>query len=142
MEFVTFYDGTSYVHVEVTEEFAREYVEMEHRDKLIERKETRRHQSLNKSMEHGWDIADPRIDIPFLIEQKELRGLIREAMKNLTEKQRIIFRLYFWEELNFREIGELLGLHEDTPRKHYIAAIKKLQKFFQNYSENHDFRGF
>ena len=33
--------------IDVTEEFASEYAAMEHRDKLIERKETRRHQSLD-----------------------------------------------------------------------------------------------
>lgn len=37
--------------LEVTEEFAAEYAEMEHREYLINRKETRRHQSLDKSME-------------------------------------------------------------------------------------------
>lgn len=49
--------------IEVTDEFAAEYAAMEHRDKLNERKETRRHQSLDKSMEHGFDVPDLRIDI-------------------------------------------------------------------------------
>lgn len=48
-------DGTR-EEIEVTEEFAAEYAEMEHKDALIERKETRRHQSLDKSLEHGFDI--------------------------------------------------------------------------------------
>ena len=45
--------------IEVTKEFAVHYAEMEHQDALTERKETRRHQSLDKSMEHGFDIPDP-----------------------------------------------------------------------------------
>ena len=52
-----FSDGY-YEKIEVTEEFATAYAEMEHRDKLTERKETRRHQSLDKSMEHGFDVPD------------------------------------------------------------------------------------
>ncbi len=38
--------------VEVTDGFAEQYAELEHKDKLTCRKETRRHQSLDKSMEH------------------------------------------------------------------------------------------
>ena len=44
MAFITyrFADGTR-KEIEVTEEFAAEYAEMDHKDALIERKETRRH---------------------------------------------------------------------------------------------------
>ena len=41
---IRYFDGTKHVEIEVTEEFAAEYAAMEHRNKLIERKETRRHQ--------------------------------------------------------------------------------------------------
>ena len=44
-----FADGTRQ-EIEVAEEFAKKYAEMEHKDALIERKETRRHQSLDKSL--------------------------------------------------------------------------------------------
>lgn len=33
------------------------YLKEEYRARLIERRETRRHQSLEKSMEHGFDVA-------------------------------------------------------------------------------------
>lgn len=60
---IRYFDGAKHVEIEVTEEFAAEYAAMEYRDKLIERKETRRHQSLDKSLEHGWDIQDPSADV-------------------------------------------------------------------------------
>ena len=105
-------DGHFYV-IEVTEEFAAEYAAMEHRDKLIERKETRRHQSLDKSLEHGWDIPD------------------MSALKKLTDKQRAVLLLYIEEGLSFREIGEKLGIHKDTVKEHYHAAIKNLRKILR-----------
>lgn len=87
MAFITyrFADGTR-KEVEVTEEFAAEYAEMEHKDALIERKETRRHQSLDKSLEHGFDILDPQANISEEIERKELSEEIRKALHKLTEK--------------------------------------------------------
>ena len=45
---IRYFDGAKHVEIEVTEEFAADYAAMENRDKLIERKEKRRHQSLDK----------------------------------------------------------------------------------------------
>lgn len=53
---------------------------MEHKDALIERKETRRHQSLDKSLEHGFDIPDPTVDITEMAERRELSDEIHKAL--------------------------------------------------------------
>lgn len=123
-------DGHFYV-IEVTEEFAAEYAAMEHRDKLIERKETRRHQSLDKSLEHGWDIPDMSADVALQAGQDEDKERLYAALRKLTDKQRAVLLLYIEEGLSFREIGEKLGIHKDTVKEHYHAAIKKLKKFLQ-----------
>ena len=123
-------DGHFYV-IEVTEEFAAEYAAMEHRDKLIERKETRRHQSLDKSLEHGWDIADPSADVALQAEQDEDKERLYAALRKLTDKQRAVLLLYIEEGKTFREIGEELGIHKDTVKEHYHAAIKNLRKILR-----------
>lgn len=129
---IRYFDGTKYVEIEVTEEFASEYAAMEHRDKLIERKETRRHQSLDKSLEHGWDIPDPSADVALQAERNEEKARLSSALQRLTDKQRAVLLLYIEEVKSFREIGEALGIHKDTVKEHYHAAIKKLKKFLQN----------
>ena len=129
---IRYFDGTKYVEIEVTEEFAAEYAAMEHRDKLIERKETRRHQSLDKSLEHGWDIADPSADVALQAERNEEKARLSSALKKLTDKQRAVLLLYIEEGLSFREIAAKLGVNKDTVREHYQAAIKNLKKFLQN----------
>ena len=118
--------------IEVTEEFAAEYAAMEHRDKLIERKETRRHQSLDKSLEHGWDIPDMSADVALQAERNEEKARLSSALKKLTDKQRAVLLLYIKEGLSFREIAAKLGVNKDTVREHYLAAIKNLKKFLQN----------
>ena len=128
---IQYFDGTKYVEIEVTEEFAAEYAAMEHRDKLIERKETRRHQSLDKSLDHGWDVADPSADVALQAEQDEDKERLYAALQKLTDKQRAVLLLYIEEGKSFREIGEELGIHKDTVKEHYHAAIKKLKKFLQ-----------
>ena len=123
-----FADGTR-EEVEVTEEFAAEYAEMEHKDALIERKETRRHQSLDKSLEHGFDILDPQANVSEEIERRELSEGIWKALHKLTEKQRTVFLMYVEDGLNYREIGERIGLGTYTVRDYFYNAVKKLQKY-------------
>ena len=128
---IRYFDGAKHVEIEVTEEFAAEYAAMEHRDKLIERKETRRHQSLDKSLEHGWDVTDPSADVALQAERNEEKALLSSALKKLTDKQRAVLLLYIEEGLSFREIGEKLGIHKDTVKEHYHAAIKNLRKILR-----------
>lgn len=40
MAHIKYFDGTKYIEIEVMEEFAAEYAELEHKEKLTERKET------------------------------------------------------------------------------------------------------
>lgn len=129
---IRYFDGTKYVEIEVTEEFAAEYAAMEYRDKLIERKETRRHQSLDKSLEHGWDIPDPSADVALQAERNEEKARLSSALQRLTDKQRAVLLLYIEDGLSFREIAANLGVNKDTVREHYLAAIKNLKKFLQN----------
>ena len=128
---IQYFDGIKYFEIEVTEEFAAEYAAMEHRDKLIERKETRRHQSLDKSLDHGWDVADPSADVVLQAERDEDKALLYSALQRLTDKQRAVLLLYIDEGLSFREIGEKLGIHKDTVKEHYHAAIKNLRKILR-----------
>lgn len=129
---ILYFDGAKHVEIEVTEEFAAEYAAMEHRDKLIERKETRRHQSLDKSLEHGWDVTDPSADVALQAERNEEKARLSSALQRLTDKQRAVLLLYIEDGLSFREIAANLGVNKDTIREHYLAAIKNLRKFLQN----------
>ena len=128
MAVIRVHDGTAYVSVEVTEEFAAAYLEMERLERLTERKETRRHQSLDKSMEHGFDFADPTENIFEKIELLERNRQLYQAMATLTDKQRFVFISHVLDEQPFRVIGERLGLGTYTVRDYFYNAVKKLKK--------------
>mgnify|MGYP001123110952 CR=1 FL=1 len=132
MATIRIYDGTNYIDVEVTDEFAAQYAELEHREYLVNRKETRRHQSLDKSMEHGFDVADTKANVFEQVERRLLSEQIHIALHKLTDKQRTVVSLYFFDGLNFREIGERLHIGTSAVFDHYSAAIKKLKKFLES----------
>lgn len=136
-----FTDGTT-SEVDVSEEFAEQYAEQEHRDKLVERKETRRHQSLDKSMEHGFDVPDLRVDIQAEIERRELSEQLKTALHTLTDRQRTVFLRYALDGLSFREIGEEMSIGRYTVRDYYYNAVKKLKIFFQTIPPNSNSRGY
>lgn len=88
------------------------YIVEEYKYQLIERRETRRHQSLEKSIEGGHEFVD------------------HKALKFLTKKQMYVLRLHVLEQKTFQEISEIMGINLYTVYEHYVTAKKKLKKFF------------
>ncbi|WP_395749006.1 RNA polymerase sigma factor [Prosthecobacter sp.] len=60
-------------------------------------------------------------------EAEEPRTQITAALAALPEEQRSVIHLHVWEELGFREIGELLGLPTQTVASRYRYGLEKLR---------------
>ncbi len=125
------HNGTAYVDVEVTEEFAAAYAEMEHLERLTERKETRRHQSLDKSLEHGWDIADPSENVFEKVELSERNRQLYQAISHLSpEQQRLLYEVYF-EYIPQVEIARREGVSKFAINKRLSRILARLKKNLQ-----------
>lgn len=59
--------------------------------------------------------------------RKETR---REMLESLTEKQREVFFLYYYDGLKQREIAERLGISRDSVNDRLEGALKKVKKLF------------
>jgi RNA polymerase sigma factor (sigma-70 family) len=126
------YYGKRFIDVEVSEEFAVAYSDMEHREYLVERKETRRHQSLEKSMQNGFDFADLKANVAEEAERNELKETLHKALNKLTDKQRTVIIMYAINGMSFRKIGEKIGISKDTAQEHFQSAVKKMKKFLKD----------
>ena len=102
----------------------------EYRTSCVERKETRYIQSLDASMDNGFDIADESVDIAKELLQKADNERLYAAMQHLTEKQYLIIWLNAVEGLSFREIGRRFGISKTTVVEQFNAAVKKIRKIF------------
>ncbi len=61
-------------------------------------------------------------------EAEETRAQITVCTRNaLPEEQRSVIHLHVWEDLSFREIGELLGLPTQTVASRYRYGLGKLR---------------
>ena len=52
---------------------------------------------------------------------------LAEAIDNLPEKERIVITLYYYEELNLKEIGAVLDLTESRISQLHSQAIIRLR---------------
>jgi RNA polymerase sigma factor FliA len=61
------------------------------------------------------------------LEEAELRDLLVQNLKSLPEQEKLALALYYYEELTFKEIGEILKLTESRVSQIHSKAILKLR---------------
>ena len=72
------------------------------------------------------------------VEEQELGRIIREAVDQLSPKQKSVFILNRYEGLQIREVAETLGMAEGTVKIHLHRAMKRLQTLLHPLWENNE----
>jgi RNA polymerase sigma factor for flagellar operon FliA len=54
-------------------------------------------------------------------------GTLTDAIGDLPERDQLLMNLYYVEELNLKEIGEVLGVTESRVSQLLTAVVKKLR---------------
>lgn len=83
---------------------------------------------------------DSKISNPFTaISNKNFREKIKEGISQLPEKQRLVLSLYYYEDLNLKEIGQVLDVTESRVSQLHTQAVSKLkaklQVMFEGYED-------
>lgn len=63
---------------------------------------------------------------------KEEKKLIEKAIEKLPPKQRAVFVMRFFENLDYEEISKILKKPVGTLKANYFHAVKKIQKFIKD----------
>ncbi len=61
------------------------------------------------------------------VNYKNLQDIIKEGIKALPEKQKLVLSLYYYEDLNLKEIGQVLDVTESRVSQLHTQAILKLR---------------
>ena len=72
------------------------------------------------------------------LEEKDRHRVIREAIDQLSPKQKAVFMLNRYQGLQIKEITEVLGMAEGTVKIHLHRAVKKLQTLLLPLWETND----
>lgn len=62
-----------------------------------------------------------------LLLEDDMRGTLVKAIEALPEREKLVMSLYYEEELNLREIGEVLGVTESRVCQLHSQAIARLR---------------
>ncbi len=73
-----------------------------------------------------------------LMMHKKLRKQIIKAIGQLPDKEKLVISLYYYEELNLKEIGMVLGVSESRVSQIHSSAILKLRHSLQNFDYSAD----
>jgi RNA polymerase sigma factor for flagellar operon FliA len=72
-------------------------------------------------------LADRGIDPTSGVESQETRGLLAAAINSLSEREKIVVTLYYFEGLTLAEIGEVLGVTESRVCQIHTKAVGSLR---------------
>ncbi|UCE76407.1 MAG: RNA polymerase sigma factor FliA [Gammaproteobacteria bacterium] len=73
-------------------------------------------------------VADaPRNEPLDSLQHSDFKSALAEAISNLPERERLVMAMYYDEELNLREIGEVLGVSESRVCQIHGQALIRLR---------------
>lgn len=85
------------------------------------------------------EIPDTDNENPFtLLANKERLEFVRTYIEQLPERKRLVITLYYYEELTFKEIGEMLGLTESRICQIHTQICNDLRQKLQAYEAETD----
>ena len=73
------------------------------------------------------NFASPRLDPLAALMDNDMRDILVRAIADLPEREKLMMALYYEEELNLREIGEVLGVSESRVCQMHTQAIARLR---------------
>lgn len=75
--------------------------------------------------------ADEFSDPSVVVEKRELRRLVAQAVARLPEREQSVISLYYEQELTLKEIGEIMGVTESRVCQIHTQATARLRAYVQ-----------
>ena len=97
--------------------------------------------SLNEFIEQGNEPKEAyqgnaRFSSPeAVIEEEELKQKLAETMELLTDKERKVILLYYYEEMTLKEISKVFEVSESRISQLHTKALQKMKKHMGDYME-------
>lgn len=91
--------------------------------------------SLDDFVEQGNDVKASanspyiRVEPERVVEEKELSNILSEALQALTEKEKNVVLLYYYEEMTLKEISKTMEVSESRVSQLHSKALKKMKDY-------------
>ena len=110
------------------EKIRHEYIVGEHQIYLNELKETRRHQSLDFSLESGHEFEDENSSLEDNLIEKEQYQELYKAISSLSQEQQWLVKEVYFKGRTQVEIAKELGIDPTSIRDRLKTIFNKLKK--------------
>ena len=101
---------------------------------LLSQTQAVRHESMDEVYsDHSIWFADEEPDAFDRLQSSELRSHLIDAIQSLPERESMVLQLYFVEELNLEEIGQVLGVGAARVCQIKKAALQKVRKMLSGW---------
>lgn len=114
------------------EDVQRDFILFEYKAKCVERKETRRTQSLDHSLDNGFDIADESADNA---EDILLRLAVGQAIERLSPRQQWIVKQLYYIGRSQAEVARELGISKSAVTQQIAVIKNSLKNFLKNFED-------
>ena len=89
--------------------------------------------SLDEYMEQGEVRVEPRADKDYMqpekmMEKEELKRLLLEVIMTLTDKEKQVITMYYYEDLTLKEISRVLDVSESRVSQLHSKALAKMKQ--------------
>lgn len=98
--------------------------------------------SLDEFLEQGSEVrVDANASVQFeqperVIEKQELKKILEETLETLTENEKKVIVLYYYEDLTLKEISKILEVSESRISQLHTKALQKMKKRLGSNVEN------
>jgi RNA polymerase sigma factor for flagellar operon FliA len=75
--------------------------------------------------------GDSALQPEVMVEEAQFMDAVVDAIDDLPEREKLVMNLYYVEELNLKEIGEVLGVSESRVSQILSTVVKKLRQTLQ-----------
>ena len=125
-------DETAKVLEQVDEETRRTYLQEEYKMFMADYRYKRRNQSLEKSVDNGFDVIDDKQDVEAMAIKQAEKETVMEAISKLEPQQQwLVKQIYIYGRKKL-EIAAELGIDNSSVRDRFRVIFKKIKKFLKN----------
>jgi RNA polymerase sigma factor for flagellar operon FliA len=83
---------------------------------------------------HGYGESPSKASTPFAeVNMAHFKKMVADSINDLPEKQRLVLSLYYYEDLNLKEIGRVLDVTESRVSQLHTQAILRLKSKLRNH---------
>lgn len=87
------------------------------------------------SLDEGEHPLAERLEADTYFDGDAAQIQLQEAIATLPDKQRLVFNLRYFDEMNYAEMSETLGTSEGALKASFHHAVKKVETFLRQATE-------